>query len=390
VFLARSPSASGWRRWTFLAAALTSLWLATAARSTAIVPAALVLLFASWWFGHSTFHPFNPWPLLKRIGFVVAFVAFTLISQKLWIDDVVQPRVLYPDQPTYQFDLTALSLRTDTMLLPPSSLRPGVTLETLKSDFSLRGADPLWFSKDAPLIIGKPDPHAEQELRAAWLDAIRAHPDLYVRHRTAVALSLLGVSAPYTKGAFWHKGSMPADFGVRCPLDRPYVSGLFDRVSKILEAADGWSIWRMWWLLLILVAAAVLAGLRRCSEARLLLVACSSTVLLFAALTTGPYLRYLWLVSVAVLPMVALAACRLPALSRDDEPSGDVIPGGDGVIAEHPDRSQGEVVEVPTDATDLAEQFVGHGDHMTADGVGLEDVQDLAGAGPDELQPWEG
>jgi hypothetical protein len=390
VFLARSPSASGWRRWTFLAAALTSLWLAVAARTTAIVPVAVVLLFANWWFGHSTLHPFHPWPLLKRVGFVVAFVAFTLISQKLWIDDVVQPRVLYPDQPTLQFDLTALSLRTDTMRLPPSSLRPGATLESLKSHFSIHGTDALWFSKDAPLVFANPDPHAEQELRDAWLDAIRAHPDLYIRHRTAVALSLLGLSAPYAKGALWNTGSMPADFGLRCPLDRPYVSGLFDRVSNILEIADGWPIWRMWWLVLILIGAAVLAGLRRCSEARLLLVACLSTVLLFAALTTGPYPRYLWMVSVAVLPMIALAASQLPALRRDDEPSGDVIPRGDGVVTEHPDRGQGEVVEIPPDATDLAEQFVGHGDHVTADSVGLEDVQDLARAGPDELQSGEG
>jgi hypothetical protein len=390
VFLVRSPAASGWRRWTFLAAAVASLWVATAARSTAIVPGALVLLFASWSFGHSTLRPFNPGPLLKRIGFVVAFVAFTLISQKLWIDDVVQPLVLYPDQPTLQFDLTALSLRTDRMLLPASSLRRGATIQTLKSHFSLQGADPLWFAKDAPLVFANADPHAEQQLRDAWLDAIRAHPDLYVRHRTAVALSLLGFSAPYAKGAFWNTGSKPADFGLRCPLDRPYVSGLFDRVSSILETADGWTIWRMWWLGLIVVGAAVLAGLRRCAEARLLLVACISTVLLFAALTTGPYPRYLWLVSVTVVPMIALAASRLPALGRDDQRSGDSIPGGDGVVPEHLDRGEGEVVEVPPDATDLAEEFVGHSDHVTADSVGLEDVQDLSRAGPDELQSREG
>src|SRR5262245_3845856 len=59
--------------------------------------------------------------------------------------------------------------------------------------------------------------------------------------------------------------------------------------------------------------------------------------------------------------------------------------GGDRVAPEHLDGLQRIGVEILVDQAQLVEDVVGHRDDVAADGIRLEDVEQLARAGPDEL-----
>ena len=61
-----------------------------------------------------------------------------------------------------------------------------------------------------------------------------------------------------------------------------------------------------------------------------------------------------------------------------------------GVVEEHLDGVERELVEVLADQRQLLQQVVGHGDHMAADRVGLEEVEQLPRAGPDQLRDAAG
>jgi hypothetical protein len=63
-------------------------------------------------------------------------------------------------------------------------------------------------------------------------------------------------------------------------------------------------------------------------------------------------------------------------------------PGGGGVGVEHLDRFEGVLGEVFADQFELFEDVVGDGDDVATDLVGLEDVEQLAGTGPDEFLGW--
>src|ERR1035438_9776516 len=58
---------------------------------------------------------------------------------------------------------------------------------------------------------------------------------------------------------------------------------------------------------------------------------------------------------------------------------------GLGVVVEHLHGLQGVLGEVFTNEGEFLEDVVGGGDDVAADCVGLENVQQLAGAGPDQL-----
>ncbi len=389
VLIARSRTALGPRSGIYLGGALAFLWLSVAARTTAVIPAAAILGFGISLDQWGRVGRLPTWAPLKRLAIVVAFVVVTIVSQQVWMSEVVRPQVLYPDQPTLQFDLAAMSLRADQMLLPSSSLRPGATLDSIRSHFSLRGGDPLWFAPDAPIRFDITGSTAESDLRSAWIAAIREHPDLYLRQRGAVALALLGFSAPYAEGEIWHSGSLPSDFpGTVCHLDRPYVSSVFDKVSDTMKTISRWHVWRVWWMLGLMVGAAVVAGHRRFPDVRMLLVGGLGTFAVFAALTTGPYFRYLWFVDIATLSLVALAFVRVSRLARQ-RPTSEHIASADSIVVEHANGCERELFEVSAGPTELGQEVMSERDDLTTDGVGLEHVQKLSGAGPDQLQSIE-
>ena len=344
--LARIPDTAARHRGRVLAAAFGLLWIAVATRPSTILAAAAALALSGRLRSPGPAHR-RPVPLrrelVQRAAVVVGFVGVTLISQALFTRVVVQPSVRFPEQPTYQYDLAALSVRTGELLIPSSSLEPGATLEDIRQHFTLHGeaVNRLLFTPDAPVRFMITDPEIHREIRNAWLEAIRDHPLEYLRHRTAFTWALLGVSGEYTLGSVWPTESRAEDWGLNCPVRERYVPGLFSVVSWIPRTTDSWPWWRVWWMVGVLAIGTALAGWR-CAEARMLCGSSMMTIVLFALLAAAPGLRYLWLVSIAASVVVLLSLRRIPGLARRPLPPGEGRAGGSaGPTGQAPDRSVG-------------------------------------------------
>jgi hypothetical protein len=97
---------------------------------------------------------------------------------------------------TAEWDLAAISVATGEMLLPPFMIGPGLTTDELSRVFR------HW--SNVPMLLntthGMRDPFIEDytreqlaTLRAAWIDAIRAHPREWFAHKWHQAVALLDV-----------------------------------------------------------------------------------------------------------------------------------------------------------------------------------------------------
>src|SRR5437870_44027 len=71
---------------------------------------------------------------------------------------------------------------------------------------------------------------------------------------------------------------------------------------------------------------------------------------------------------------------RPSSASANSEP----VAGSGCVAVEHADGVERELLEVLTDAAKLLQQVMGDGDDVAADCIGLDDVENLAGARPDQ------
>src|SRR5271154_4130880 len=63
----------------------------------------------------------------------------------------------------------------------------------------------------------------------------------------------------------------------------------------------------------------------------------------------------------------------------------DGVAGLDGVIVKHLDGLERKVAEIFSEEIELAHDVVGDGDDVAADLFGVKDVEQLAGAGPNQL-----
>jgi hypothetical protein len=319
ALLSRTTDARSERaRMLFFLGACGSFWLAVAARQNAILPATLVMLVAG------PVAPLRPrrggraTRIARRLAAAGAFAVVVLATQAIWVQTVVQPAKTFPQQPTYQFDLAALSVRTGELLLPRSSLKAGTTLEDVTSHLTLKGGggNALFFEPDSPVIFRIEDPEIQDELARAWREAILRHPREYALHRLAFASALLGLSAPYPAGALLDNGSRPETFGMRCPLHERYFPSLYSPVSSALANLEATRLVRAWWIVLTLIAAAVALGLKE-TESRMLSVAGLASIASYAAFGVGPAFRYFWFTSICTLLLLALVLVpRLPSARR--------------------------------------------------------------------------
>jgi hypothetical protein len=294
---------SGRARWILVAAAGTSFWLAVAARPNAIVVVAAVLLLG--------------WPLAagdgrgrwlsrqgaKRLGITIVLSIGLLLSQRAFSDVVVRPAHLHPEQPGYQFDLAALSLRTGTMLLPASSLNPGADLDDIRKWFDESDGGYLWFSPDPPVRFGV-DAAAVAELRTAWLDAIREHPVEFAEHRLQYARSLLGFGRPTY--VVWEVPQQPAMWGFGYHVHPPFAPWFRSWVERTVAHFGWYSAFRAWmWVLVLLVVGFSPRG-RRSVAVRTLVAAGGASLLSFMLAGTSSGFRYAWFTMLCALLSLAI------------------------------------------------------------------------------------
>ena len=279
-------------------------WLAVAARANAIIPVFAVVAFgwpltvggegrAGWWSRRG----------LKRIGLSAAVALGIVLSQSVYTSVVVQPIETHPEQPGYQFDLVALSLRTGQMLIPASSLRPGTDLATLRAHWNEHDGSGLWFTADAPVLFALP-PAQVAELRHAWIDAIEEHPLQYLEHRAKYSLSLLGLTSR-SYGVF-SPSSVPSTWGFTYALPRqnaPWFRSWYER-TFVEGGIFGW--FRQWMFIAILLAVGVTSRGRRSIAVRCLMAGGLGSTCSFMLAGASSGFRYAWFTALCSLLAAAI------------------------------------------------------------------------------------
>jgi hypothetical protein len=310
---------AGWRRrrrWPLLMA-LPVIGYAGAVRHNslvAIVP--LCLLWVHAWRAAAARRPDRPllprpWVALGGAALIVAFAfAGGRVLDRLLVEERVSTWAIGA-----LWDLAAISLDTDTLLLPTPSLTPGTSLATLRATYTPLTVVPL-FSGPGRVRNGlgaelfSPDELAL--VQQAWIGAITAHPLSYLRHRALVSRHLFGSQKSELEGLFFVPAVVPYRDN---PPPEPALSGWRDPWASWLRHSRGWMVFAPA-TYLVLATLALAWGLhhRREDAGRIALALAGSGVLLVAPLTLfapSAEMRYCgWLYASSVLAAGAVAATR--------------------------------------------------------------------------------
>lgn len=298
------------RRWLWLA--LPPMFYAAALRHNAL-PA--LLPFAIWFARLAL-----PADATRRPA-KLATLAFGLLASMLAtnhaLSQSVQRRV--PMWPSLaQFDLVAVSIATNRLLLPPATHAPGLTVAELARTFRPWSNTPMYAGLDHPLqqpFSIEPGSEAARALRRAWIDAILDHPGAWLAHRWRLTRALFG-----THAADWPREltyvEAPVAYRDNPPIARngSALHGVLMRAAAALVATPWLAAWPHAVLGLLLAWP---AWRRRDSTAgTVALVSLASATLLAAPLpfvAPAAELRYLgWSCVATLLALVALLAGSRP------------------------------------------------------------------------------
>ncbi|XYJ11329.1 hypothetical protein ACSUZJ_04900 [Telluria sp. B2] len=223
----------------------------------------------------------------------------------------------HAEQVTMLFDLSAMSVDTDMMLLPASRLGGGYPLPVLRARFNPAIADGLIWSTDANHLVYHPGAN-HAELAAAWLGGIRNYPLSYLKFRAEYMAKFIGLrnDAPRLRGHFFADESMVGDGSLgwrktHSPLQQFYY--------QLSETDIGKYLFMPWlWLVTgLLVLFGFAAGWLRAHGTRverivpqLLVISALSYTFLMSAISTAAMGRYhAW-------PRMAIGLALLAALSQ--------------------------------------------------------------------------
>ena len=306
-------------RRALLLGVMICFWFAIAARKNALLPVGAALLVA-WPVPGSLFGRLQERPLVRRLLAAGGVLVLLAGSVSMFTSAIVRPRALHPEQQAFLFDLTGIAIAQQQTLFPPGVFPDGTTLSGIEQSFDPKAGDAFFFSPGAP---ANPFMPAEQvsAVKEKWLEAVLNHPDDYLRTRLSYTSALLGISGPHPYWSINDPGSLPATWGSPCRVPNRTFPSLHQRVFDLLLRVERGNLFRAWTFLVILIAGSLLAGLRKVTEARVLLL---GGLLFFAGIAVAgisPTFRYSWFVAVCALVAAALALRRIPFAARPDPPA---------------------------------------------------------------------
>ena len=235
------------------------------------------------------------------------------------------------------WDLAALSVATDNLLLPPFTHGQGLSVEELRDSqaFDPVSAAPLFALSRSGIGSGLISPYpAEQqkELAAAWLSGVREHPQEYLAHRLRTMALLLGRHDEKTAGLAYY----PTRSGYR---DNPALpdswnplahQGLVDLAGRLRST---WLFSALPYLLAHLTLL-ILAWRRRHDPRAAIVLGVTSSSLAYAAsfviLAPSAELRFMtWPIVAAPLAIVLWLApnkVRIKGLRQTDSHKPELTP----------------------------------------------------------------
>jgi hypothetical protein len=140
----------------------------------------------------------------------VIMILLLLVDARTINRFVFSAKPYHAEQVSMLFDLAAISIQIDQMLIPSSRLgEDGFPLPLLRARFSPASADPIIWGPDKHHLVYTPN--ADQpELHRAWFNALTKYPVEYLRARAEYASRVLGIrnDVPWLMGQFQADESM--------------------------------------------------------------------------------------------------------------------------------------------------------------------------------------
>lgn len=292
----------GSRRWLVLA--LPALFYAAALRHNAL-PA--LLPFTLWF----AWLALRGAPSRTELAAVAGGLLAAMLAVNLWLSHTAQRRVLvWPS--LAQFDLVAVSIATDRLLLPDFTYEPGLEVAELAGTFRPWSNTAMYSGLQHALhepFLPVSSLEQARTLRRAWIDAISEHPAAWAAHRWALTRALFG-----THARDWPRELVYVDDEVQYRDNPPVArngSALHAALMRAAATLLPTPALAAWPYGVIAVLAFVLAWRRREEmHARFALILLASATL-FAAplplLAPAAELRYLGWPCVAALAALACA-----------------------------------------------------------------------------------
>ncbi|MCK7594298.1 hypothetical protein [Pseudomarimonas salicorniae] len=286
----------------FLGALLLVLWSTWIRQNALLAALPLALLIVIWLSRGRSLR----WRLLM-VALLLAAIA-TARAGAGWV--VQQPVSVWAVTPLW--DLQALSLRADRVLLPEGFHGPGLDVEELRAAYSPNTAVPLF--GDTPSGVRNPtmerfDAASRHALLEAWVGAVAGDPAGWLAHRWTVFRRLFGA---HRQGDLRYMVDSPEFFEASAPQGwraslHQSARGLIERGKQLGVFAPG----PAWLLGLLMLVLAKLRGPGLLPALQwALLVSALAYVLALFALTPSAEQRYLAWPLWATLCAAALALVR--------------------------------------------------------------------------------
>ncbi len=278
-FASRCYRTRGWSRIVSAVLAVACAFVAQAARPTAapavfamFLSVALVILATR----------LRGWRRLLGPAMIGAAGAALVFGSVLGLQRfVLRAAETHPEQGTYDYDLVAMSIRENQVLLPVG-VYPRQDVAYLREFASTPiGIDPnpLWWGAHAAILIPVEGPQLDS-LRRAWIAAIRQHPSAYLRERLKGALWQLAITGEPT---YVYYGPPPPQYGLSPTFDSAAYRHVMAYVGVgSTGIATGGPLHRVWVYVFFLITAGV-AMLRSRRPADSVLALLSAAVLMYSA-----------------------------------------------------------------------------------------------------------
>lgn len=186
--------------------------LAVMVRIDAVFALLPILSFLAWQAAVRR-HPGRMRALLLAGVCTVSIVLALVGVSKLIAKYAFHTTAYHAEQVSMLFDLAAISVETDQMLIPASRLGPdGFPLPMLRARFKTGSADAIIWSSDAHHLVYAPGAD-HGELHRAWVKAIAAHPREYLLFRAEYAANFIGIrnNEDWLRAQFSGDASMTRD-----------------------------------------------------------------------------------------------------------------------------------------------------------------------------------
>jgi len=222
------------------------------------------------------------------------------------------------------WDLAALSVRNEAMLIPEFDRTPGLTLAHLRRDYSTYTNVPLFVADEHVRHGMDGEAYSDDErwrLARAWGAALLAHPRAYLEHRWAVTSHLFGRYDGPLEGLFFTPSVVPYRDN---PPPPPVLWPGRERLIEFVRAHRGSFAFAPIGYLAIALAGSLIGWTRRRTPAGTIALALgtSGLLLVLPLVVAAPSaeLRYSgWLFVASVVALIA-AFAKIPSVDRRWQP----------------------------------------------------------------------